>query len=212
MKKLVLLLACSVLALAVYSTFSTSRAVGERRRLLIEKPRVGGVQAIVSATPFTLEKAWKHTWRKEQPSYDAGWLLVLDVDPTLVKPTQMMEPVLYADGETVERVNHGFESGRVIAILPSKRTPAGTVALDLAQTSIWFGPPELPERVDFAMVQAAAAKAHALGVTPLSVPSTGELMHLGSRDDLDPLCGELILQHSPAEQDTGLGLLAPRVK
>lgn len=212
MKKLIALLVAAAVALSAYSALSKTRAVSQRQPIVIAEPRVGGVQAIVSATPFTVVRGWTHAWRAEQPSYDAGWIVVLEVDPKLVKPTQMEEPVLYAGTETVERVNHGFESGKVIAIVPSKRTRDGLVALDLATTPLWFGSPALPERVDAARVASEAAKAHALGVTPLALPAPGALLQLESRDDLDPLCGELVLQHSPAEQDLGLGLLAQRVK
>lgn len=212
MKKLVILLAVAVAAVAVYSGLSKSRAVQNRQPIQIQQPRAGGVQAIVSATPFTLETAATHNWRVERPSYDAGWLLVLEVDPRLVQVTQLEEPVLYAGTETVERINHGAQSGRVVAILPSKRTSAGAVALDLAKTPVWFGSAELPERVDAARIEAELERARALGVTPLALPQVGELLTLESRDDLDPLCGELILQNAPEDQDTGLGLLAPRVK
>jgi hypothetical protein len=212
MKKLVILLAAALVAIAAYSSLSKSRAVAGRQPVAITAPRAGGVQRIVSATPFTLARAWTHAWRAERPSYDAGWLLVLEVDPQFVQPTQLEEPVLYAGSETVERVNHGAQSGRVVAIVPSKRNAAGQVALDLAATPIWFGSRELPERVDAARVAAELERARALGVAPLPLPQLGEPLTLLSRDDLDPLCGELILHNAPEDQDTGLGLLAPRVK
>jgi hypothetical protein len=212
MKKLVILLVAAVVALVAYSSLSKTRAVAQRQPVVIQKPKAGGVQSIVSATPFTVERAWTHNWRAERPTYDAGWLLVLEVDPQLVQPTQMEEPVLYAGNETVERINHGFASGKVVAIVPSKRTPTGVVALDLAATPLWFGAPALPERVDAAYIAGELEKARALGVTPLALPAIGDLMALASRDELDPLCGELVLHNAPEEQDLGLGLLAPRVK
>ncbi|MDZ4771685.1 MAG: hypothetical protein SGI72_00985 [Planctomycetota bacterium] len=212
MKKIIVLCAVTGLALALYSTLSPTVAVENRRPVVVANPKVGGVHAIVVATPFTLQKAWTHEWRAEKPTFDAGWLVVLEVDTGLVQPTQMEEPVLYAGTETVERINHGEQSGRVIAIVPSKRNRDGTLALDLASTPIWFGARELPERIDAVRVAAEVAKAEQLGVTPLRLPNIGAVLHLASRDDLDPLCGELVLQHSPQEQDTGMGLLAPRVK
>jgi hypothetical protein len=212
MKNIIVVCVVATLALALYSTLSPSRAVGERVPIQIARPKIGGVQAIVSATPFTLTRGWTHAWRAEKQVYDAGWLVVLEVDPKLVQPTQLEEPVLYAGNETVERINHGDQSGRVIAIVPSKRSHDGGVALDLSVTPIWFGAPELPERVDAARIESEIAKARRLGVVPLGCPAVGETMQLESRDDLGPLCGELVLQHSPEEQHVGLGLLAPRVK
>lgn len=212
MKKLVTLFVLAALALAVYSTLSRTRAVNERTPVAIGAPRPGGVQAILSATPFVLERGYTHVWRADAPRHDAGWLLVLEVDPAFVQPTQREEPVLYAGHETVERMNHGARSGRVVAILPSVRARDGRPALDLATTPLWFGEAFLPERVDAARIERELARARALGVTPLEVPKVGDLLQLESRDDLDPLAGELILAHDPYEQDTGFGLLAPRVK
>lgn len=212
MKKILLLLVALGLAVGTWSAFSRSRAGGERTPVVVERPRPGGVQAILSATPFVLEKAWTHAWRAEKPSFDAGWLVALAVDPALVKPTQLAEPVLYAGTETVERVNHGFESGRVVAIVPSPRTASGGVALDLALTPLWFGEPDLPERVDAPRIARELALARAIGVTPLSVPPPGALLELESRDDLQALTGALVLEHSPAEEDTGRGLLVPPLK
>src|SRR5262245_34281476 len=43
---------------------------------------------LLQAQPFTLEKAATHWFRKEQPTYTAGYVLVLAVDPSLVFPRQ----------------------------------------------------------------------------------------------------------------------------
>src|SRR5207247_5817900 len=107
-------LGLSVVLAAVLAA-TRSEAVGERRIALSARPSVSGVHAVVYAQPFVLSKPWTHVWRVEQPSFDAGWLVVLDVDPTFVQPRQTFEPVLYAGDETVERINHGYEAGRVVA-------------------------------------------------------------------------------------------------
>ena len=212
MKTSLPILVAATLVAGAFSALSRTQAVNERAPVAVARPLPGGVQRIVSATPFLLERGWTHEWRAEKPRYDAGWLLVLEVDPGFVQPTQLEEPVLYAGSETVERMNHGARSGRVVAILPSTRTRAGGVALDLATTPIWFGGAFLPERVDAARIERERARADALGVRPLAMPAIGAPLSLGSRDDLDPLAGELILQHDSFEADTGLGLLAPRLK
>ena len=46
------------------------------------------------------------------------------------------------------RVNLGPESGYVIAFVPGNtEDPAHPQYIDLAQSRIWFGSPDLPERV-----------------------------------------------------------------
>lgn len=205
-------LAALGLAVVVGAAFSVSRAGDVRLSVPQAAPHDLGVHRIVSAQPFVLDEAWAHVWRKEQPRFDAGWLVVLDVDPSLVLPRQNFEPVLYAGDQTVERVNHGEQSGRVIAIVPCARDARGLPALDLARTPFWFGTPDLPERVDAAMVRAERTRAEAQGVRPIEVGETLEILRLHDRGDLDQRCGLLVLQHSPAEQDLGTGLLAPRLR
>src|SRR5262245_19930691 len=99
--------------------------------------RTSPVRGLVLARPFTLAETYVDSWRLEQPSVRSGWLLVLEVDPRYVEPHQAAMPVLLVGDETAECVNFGFDSGKVIAIVPS---------LDLAASPVWFGAPELPER------------------------------------------------------------------
>jgi len=204
-------LALALVGLGVLSARSLTRADGERVPIRPLRPAPGGVERIVAVQPFLLERAWRHTWRAEQPAFDAGWLVVLEVDPALVVPRQIQEPVLYAGEQTVERVNFGHGSGRVVAIVPSLRTADGGVALDLASTLLWFGTPMLPERVDALRASEELARAVKLGVEPLAVPAAGGTLRLPSRDELDEHAALLVLEHAPDEADLGLGLLVPRV-
>jgi hypothetical protein len=212
MKQLLWVPIALVAAVTAVSFTSLTHAGGVRTPVVPPNPSPGGVYAIVAAQPFVLDRAWRHTWRKEQPQFDAGWLLVLSVDPTLVVPRQLEEPVLYAGAQTVERVNIGQESGRVIAILPSARDAHGDVALDLAATPFYFGSNELPERVTALQAQTQLEHALAQGVRPLPVPHIGETLRLPSRDELDQRAALLVLEHAPDEYDLGTGLLAPRVQ
>jgi hypothetical protein len=211
MKKTLWIPISIVAGVAIVSALSLTRAGGERVPVPPVSAASGGVHAIVAAQPFVLDRAWRHTWRKEQPQFDAGWLVVLSVDPTLVVPRQVEEPVLYAGAQTVERINVGEQSGHVVAIIPSKRDERGHVALDLATTPLWFGSNELPERVTALMAQTELQHALAKGVHPLPMPSVGETLHLQSRDELDQRAALLVLEHAPDEFDLGNGLLAPRV-
>ncbi len=197
--------------IAAVSAVSLTRAGDGRVPNVPPNAAPGGVYAIVAAQPFVLDRAWRHTWRKEQPEFDAGWLVVLSVDPALVVPRQVEEPVLYAGAQTVERINVGEESGRVVAIIPSTRDQQGHVALDLAATPLYFGSNELPERVTALMAQTELQHALAKGVRPLSMPHIGAALHVPSRDELDQRAALLVLEHAPDEYDLGNGLLAPRV-
>ena len=113
---------------------------------------------ILFARPFTLATPYRNEWSKERPVVSTGTLVVVEVNPALVRRTDDLEPVLYAGNTTVMRLNHGDKSGRVIAIIP------GTV--DLTSAPIWFGSPQLPERVTAADVRAERQRAEKAGVRP----------------------------------------------
>jgi hypothetical protein len=121
---------------------------------------------VVSIQPFDLETPAAHLWRAEKPMVRSGYLLVLKVDPALVYPRQIAEPVLYVGRQTAERVNVGYESGHVVAIVPAVLDPKHQEYLDLSKELIWFGSPELPERVDARRVAREHAAAVEAGIKP----------------------------------------------
>lgn len=98
------------------------------------------VDGLLAARAFTLEDGYRHRFSADQPWVEAGWLLVLEVDPRVARPRQVAEPVLYVGEVTAERLNTGHRSGRLVVIVPQP--------VDLPASPIWFGTPELPERVD----------------------------------------------------------------
>ncbi len=118
-----------------------------------------GVEDVVYAAPFVLEQGYVSDWRLERPLVTRGHLVVLRVAPDLVYPRQTAEPILYAGEQTVERLNVGYPSGYVVAIVP------GTA--DLARVPIWFGTPGLPESVDAGTVRAERSRAEASGIAPV---------------------------------------------
>jgi hypothetical protein len=118
------------------------------------------VEDIVYAAPFVLEQGYVSDWRLERPLVTRGHLVVLRVAPDLVYPRQTAEPILYAGEQTVERLNVGYPSGYVVAIVP------GTA--DLARVPIWFGTPGLPESVDAGTVRAERSRAEAAGIAPVA--------------------------------------------
>jgi len=158
------------------------------------------VESILYARKFTLEKGYKFNWCKEAPIVSSGYLLVLKVNPDLVYPRQCAEPVLYVGRRTAERLNHGYPSGHVIAIVPG--------APDLDKTLIWFGTPELPERVDAERADQELTLAQAANMQPLP-PETIRAAetkggHRLEATDLAALLrgqvADLVLEYAPQEK------------
>lgn len=122
------------------------------------KPRP--VVGIMHIQPFHLEQSFKYDWRRDTPDVRSGLLVVFKVDPDLVTPRNALEPVLYAGNQTVQRLNHGHKSGFVIGIIP--------VQIDLSQEPIWFGTPDLPERIDAQTIAKERTKAERFGISALA--------------------------------------------
>ncbi|CAB1078774.1 hypothetical protein D1AOALGA4SA_6505 [Olavius algarvensis Delta 1 endosymbiont] len=158
------------------------------------------VEDILYACPFILEKGYAFEWRRERPILTKGSLLVLKVNPDLVYARQALEPVLYVGAQTAERVNNGYRSGYVIAIVPGH--------IDLTTTPIWFGTPELPERVDDKIIQTELARAKAAAIEPFSAERVAaaltrgvEPLKLTDRDALRPHFVRLLQKYAPDEKD-----------
>ena len=152
---------------------------------------------LVVARPFKLAKGYKYDWSREPRTVTSGVLVVLKVDPSLVVPRNSAEPVLYAGDQPVQRLNHGHESGHVIGIIPGK--------IDLSSAPIWFGRPELPERVDAKMVRAERALAEKAKIQPF--PENKVRAAMQERIEAADLAAllrehvaELVLEFSPQEK------------
>ena len=209
------LLSFAIAALSVSGLYAWMKPIdADIPPALPAQPQKSGV-VLLSAQPFTLDEAATHYWRLEQPQYDAGYVLVLQVDPQLVHPRQTAEPILYVGAETANRVNVGNESGRVIAIVPAPLGADGMPSLDLAQSPIFFGTAELPERIDAKRAAEELALARKSGARPASAADVAAATKpvVGFHDDYDLrlFCSDLIAQHSPTETDLVNGLRAPRV-
>ena len=157
------------------------------------------VEGIVFAQAFTLEEGYAFDWRAERPAVVEGYVVVLKVDPAYVYPRQEAEPVLYVGDQTVERVNLGYKSGHVIGIIPAK--------VDLAKAPVWFGTPDLPERVDAETIAAERAKADTAGIRPLggkavaaALAVDAEELSFADRDAMLPYLASLISQYAPDEK------------
>jgi hypothetical protein len=162
-------------------------------------PTPAPVNRILAARHFTLTTPFTFDWSKERPKISSGTLVVLEVDRALVVPRNALEPVLYAGGSPVMRLNYGHLSGRVLGIVPD--------TVDLTTAPFWFGTPELPERVTTDMVVAERAKAEKAGYGR-ALPAaqlTAARRAPASAKDLATLLrtvgADLILEFSPQEKD-----------
>jgi len=181
--------------------------------------RTSPVRGLVLARPFTLAEPYVSDWRLERPSVRSGWLLVLEVDPQYVEPHQAAMPVLLLGGETVECVNFGIDSGKVIAIVPSALDERGEPQLDLAASPVWFGAPELPERVDAAWIAGDRSRARPVDVATFTAEEiaaartrAGATLQAPNRVELDRQAALLILEHSPHEHELAERMLVPQLK
>jgi hypothetical protein len=156
------------------------------------------IKGVISARPFTLTTGYEYDWRQERPLVTTGTLIVLEVDPNAVYPRQVAQPVLYVGNQTAERLNVGFVSGKVVAIVP------GTV--DLATAPIWFGTPMLPEQVDANTITVERDKADRAGIKPIgkdkaqAVTSANKLV-VADKPALLREAAALIRTHSPDEAE-----------
>jgi hypothetical protein len=191
------------------------QSVGDPPPPLPGETPVGGV-TLLHARPFTLDQPYAFEWRAEQPAVAAGMLVVLEVDPDLVHPRQVAEPVLYVGAQTAERINVGARSGHVVAVVPAEPDGRGGVQLDLAAAPIFFGEPMLPEQVDGARVAQELAAAQARGIEPTPAATVAAVMQqpvrFATRYDLALHASDLIEQWSPDETDLIAGIRAPLVR
>ena len=160
------------------------------------------VDQLVYAAPFTLRQGYAHDWRAERPLVTKGYLVVLRVEPALVYPRQVAEPVLYVGNQTAERLNVGYRSGHVVAIVPGD--------VDLRSAPIWFGTPALPEQVNAGAINAERVRADRSGIR--AVPS-GEVARaarrpvaLADKTELLREAGALVETYSPDEDDLARAL------
>lgn len=159
------------------------------------RPEVFDIERI---QPFQLEQSFTYYWRGDQPDVRSGLLVVFKVNPNLVTPTNALEPVLYAGNQTVQRINHGHESGFVLGIIPEQ--------IDLSGEPVWFGAPDLPERIDAETIATERAEIERSGIF-LTLSSTDIQERTQSpvvASDLTALlrgqAANLLLEFSPQEQ------------
>jgi hypothetical protein len=172
-----------------------SSATGDERRVTAATP--AAAIDILVIQPFRLKEGYRYDWLKSRPFVSDGLLVVLRVDPSLVVPRDAGQPVLYAGDGTVQRLNQGYVSGYVIGIIPGQ--------LDLASAPIWFGRPELPERVTPEIIKAERTLADSAGIKPFSADKIAAVRQNPiEAEDLAALlrgpAADLVLKFAPDEK------------
>ncbi|MEM7260678.1 MAG: hypothetical protein AAF488_01715 [Planctomycetota bacterium] len=163
------------------------------------------VQSLIYARSFTLETPFRYDFNADRPEVAAGTIIVLEVDPELVKPRQVHAPVLYVGESPAMIINQGYTTGRLIAIVPS--------SVDLATAPVFFGSVELPERVTAERGKAERVAAEAMGIVPFRpevianrVEQSGGILATSDLDYLMLELAELVFRYCPDEIDLAVAL------
>lgn len=162
-------------------------------KAILPEPRVlddgHAVRAVRAIQPFSLSRSYNYEWSSERAPVTEGLLLVLDVDPAFLIPSDTRQAVLYCGDLPVERLNTGWPDGRLVVLVPGQ--------VDLARNPLYFGGYELPEAVSRTDGQARLEIALRNGIRPLPVPAPSPPMALSGRDALGPVIAALEAQRGP---------------
>lgn len=193
MNTFTLLLAAVCLSLPTFAAGQPSSPSGQ----LAVPATPAAVKGILAARRFTLATPYQYTWSERPRMVGSGTLVVLEVDPAYVVPRNALEPVLFAGNVAVHRLNQGDKSGRVIGIVPGD--------IDVGTVAIWFGTPQLPERLTPALVDSERALAQRAGIRALGRARVAAITRPRvTAQDLASLLrttgAELVLQYSPQEK------------
>jgi hypothetical protein len=147
-----------------------------------------------------------YDWRRSgRRSAGACWSSC-KVDPDLVYPRQTAEPVLYVGGQTAMRLNVGYPSGRVIALVPGDARSIPTAP--------WRGSGPAPaEAVTQETVEAERARAIEAGIAPITRGQIAVALGRGgaplSRSTLNALLADaatLVMRYAPDEAERATAL------
>ncbi len=147
----------ATLLLAAMAAFTLSTTLATTPSLP-EGPQ--GATGLVYAQPFTVDVPFPYDWSADKPLVSRGFLIVIEADPALLRPRETAEPVLYVGDRPAWRISRAHSSGRIVLVCP------GEFPLDSAE--IWFGSPELPERVTPALAQAERTRARLADLRPFA--------------------------------------------
>lgn len=167
-------------------------------------PTPAPVAELLYARDFALENGFPFAWSSTRPTVTEGTILVLKVDPELVYPRETLEPVLYVGNFTAEQLNRAYPSGVLLALVPA--------VVDLRHAPIWFGSPELPERVTPERCRTERSMAELAGIEPFGLATVASSRELGGPpllvEDATALnreLHELFLRYVPRSTDPSRG-------
>jgi len=123
----------------------------------------GAPVEVVACRPFTLRAPYVHRCRREGGEVRAGHLVVVRAAPGFIVARQVAEPVACFGSQTGERLWGSPERGLAIYLVPAwdEGSDAARRAGNPMVDPVFFGSPELPERVDAAWIAAERARAEA---------------------------------------------------
>ena len=129
---------------------------------------------ILYARPFVLTQGYQSRWESEHPTVTSGYVVVLAVHPVFLRLQAGAMPVLCAGSHTVEWIDHDFDSGILVGIVPERP--------DLSQTIFWFAAPAYPERMTSERIQTSRAAAVAAAIGPPDAQSVTEALAAGGAE------------------------------
>lgn len=154
------------------------------------------VAEILYVRPFSLAAGYRFTWTAEPRVIDDGTLVVAQLDPALLLPRDEPEPILYAGQRTVEKLNTGYPSGRVIVLVPGPFDPA--------VEPLWVGRPGLPGRATPESIRAemAAAGERLRVVSPATAAEVSRppVAAADVAELLREVVADLVLEFAPEEE------------
>ncbi|MBW2263975.1 MAG: hypothetical protein JRG91_18595 [Deltaproteobacteria bacterium] len=175
----------------VKATPDPAAGTEEARTLSLKHvPNCRAVDGLLHAQRFTLEEPHEYKWMKDHPAITEGTLVVIEVNPECARPRQAAMPVLYAGDVPVEIAVDGYPSGRLVAFIPGH--------VDLTKTPLFYGAPDLPERVDAERGSAELTAAIKVGINPFPTKVVtaaqdkgGSALHLTGTTELYGAAAEL---------------------
>jgi hypothetical protein len=178
-------------------------------------PEPHGPRAILGlrwARAFTLERAAPQRFLADGSSFLAGWLVVLQAQSELCLPRQEPEPILMFGAQPALRVNHGWPSGHIVAILPHDAGRAQALFEEL----LFLSEPGVSDQLGAGDWQARVRRAQQAGLSPLEAGSVqlalqrgGAPLVLTDEEQLWQAAAGLVLLWSPDERELAEAFLLP---
>ena len=192
MKKLTIILVC-VMIIMTTSTEATPPLKKTFTQPLVLETDIG----IAFAQPFKLVQGYIYDRSKDRPFIKKGILLVLKVDPDLVIPRDAAHPLLMADQIIVQTLNHGHESGNVVAIVPGD--------IDLSTVRFWFAKSSLYSQISTKEIDADQLMKELIAIKTFDRQKIDHVMQSQITVAnlfvlLRDVAADLVLQYSPEEK------------